>query len=146
MVVYYGCYNHFDELTKDYEDYTVNNGLTYSGHPLACAMTASLDLYDTSLLNQVQNNGDTIKCYLHYISVNYPQLIKDFRGIGQLYCLEFYDDNVSYIQKALLDNGIYTFFRDNNLYIAPPLIITDSELVHSLEKLDEICMFAYSHM
>ena len=136
-----------DRLTKDYDEYTVNNGLTYSGHPLACAAAnASLDLYDKSLLNQVQKNGDTIKCYLHYISVNYPQLIKDFRGIGQLYCLEFYDDNVSYVQKALLDNGIYTFFRDNNLYIAPPLIITDSELVHSLEKIDEICMFAYSHM
>ena len=66
--------------------------------------------------------------------------------MGQLYCVEFYDDNVAYIQKALMDKNVYTFFRDNNLYIAPPLIISDAELVHTLEKLDNVCMFANSHM
>lgn len=136
-----------EQLSKDYEENPVNNGLTYSGHPLGCAAAnASLDLYDTNLLNQVRENGHTIRSYLYYLSVNYPQLIKDYRGIGQLYCIEFYDGNVSYVQKALLDNGIYTFFRDNNLFIAPPLIISDSELVRTLEKLDDVCLFAYSHL
>ena len=136
-----------DELSKNFEEEPVNNGLTYSGHPLACvAANASLELYDSNLFNQVQKNGHTIRSYLNYLAFNYPQLVKDYRGIGQLYCVEFYDGNISYIHKALLDNGIYTFFRDNNLYIAPPLIITDSELVRTLEKLDEICLFAYSHL
>ena len=135
-----------ETLSKDYEEEPVNNGLTYSGHPLACvAANACLDLYDNTLMYQVEKNGETIRSYLNHLAFNYPQLIKDYRGMGQLYCVEFYDDNVSYIQKALLDKGVYTFFRDNNLYIAPPLIIADAELVRTLEKLDEVCLFAYSH-
>ena len=135
-----------ETLSKDYEEEPVNNGLTYSGHPLACvAANACLDLYDNTLMYQVEKNGETIRSYLNHLAFNYPQLIKDYRGMGQLYCIEFYDDNVSYIQKALLDKGVYTFFRDNNLYIAPPLIIADAELVRTLEKLDEVCLFAYSH-
>lgn len=136
-----------DKLVSDYDDTPVNNGLTYSGHPLACvAANISLHLYNDELLDNVQKNDLTIQSYLNYMALNYPQLIKEFRGIGQLYCIEFYDDNVEYIQKALLDKGVYTFFRDNNLYIAPPLIITDSELVQTLEKIDNVCMFAYSHI
>jgi taurine--2-oxoglutarate transaminase len=135
------------KLAKDYEETPVNNGLTYSGHPLACvAANVCLHLYTDELLEQVRKNGDTIRGYLNYMALNYPQLIKEYRGMGQLYCIEFYDDNVAYIQKALMDKNVYTFFRDNNLYIAPPLIISDAELVHTLEKLDSVCMFANSHM
>jgi len=135
------------ELCKDYEEESVNNGLTYSGHPLACAAAnACLDLYNQNLMNQVQKNGDTIRSYLNYLAFNYPQLIKEYRGMGQLYCIEFYDDNVSYIQKALLEKGVYTFFRDNNLFIAPPLIISDAELVRTLETFDEICLFVHSQV
>jgi taurine--2-oxoglutarate transaminase len=135
------------KLAKDYEETPVNNGLTYSGHPLACvAANVCLHLYTDELLEQVRKNGDTIRGYLNYMALNYPQLIKEYRGMGQLYCVEFYDDNVAYIQKALMDKNVYTFFRDNNLYIAPPLIISDAELVHTLEQLDSVCMFANSHM
>ena len=135
------------KLAKDYEETPVNNGLTYSGHPLACAAAnICLNLYNDELLEQVQKNELTIRSYLNYMALNYPQLIKEYRGMGQLYCIEFYDDNVAYVQKALLDSGVYTFFRDNNLYIAPPLIISDSELVQTLEKMDKVCMFAYSHL
>ena len=136
-----------DTLSKDYREEPVNNGLTYSGHPLACASAnACLDLYNQNLMEQVQKNGDTIRSYLNYLVVNYPQLIKEYRGVGQLYCIEFYDDNISYIQKALLVKGIYTFFKGNNLFIAPPLIISDAELVRTLETFDEICLFAHSHV
>ena len=136
-----------DKLAKDYEDTPVNNGLTYSGHPLACvAANICLNLYNDTLMEQVQKNELTIRSYLNYMALNYPQLIKEYRGIGQLYCIEFYDDNVAYIQKQLINKGVYTFFRDNNLYIAPPLIITDSELVNTLEKIDSVCMFANSHI
>jgi len=135
------------KLCKDYEEIPINNGLTYAGHPLACAAAnICLDLYNEKLLEQVRKNGETISSYLNYMAFNYPKLIKDYRGIGQLYCVEFYDDNVSYVQKALLDNGVYTFFRENNLYIAPPLIISDTELVQTMEKMDEVCLFAYSHI
>ena len=134
-------------LAKDYDDTPVNNGLTYSGHPLACAAAnICLNLYNDELLEQVRKNDLTIQSYLKYMATHYPQLIKEYRGMGQMYCIEFYDDNVAYIQKALMDKGVYTFFRDNNLYIAPPLIISDAELVQTLEKMDNVCMFANSHM
>ena len=59
--------------------------------------------------------------------------------------LEFYDGHVDYIQRALLNKGVYTFYRDNNLFIAPPLTISESELRETLQKINEVLMFVYSH-
>lgn len=129
-----------EKISNDFKEDIVNNGLTYSGHPLACAAAnACLDLYDNKLLNHVQSNSKNIKRRLNYIKISYPELVKDVRGIGQLYCIEFNDNNVYYIHKALLKKGVYTFFRDNNLYIAPPLVISENELLITLEKLDQVC-------
>ena len=75
----------------------------------------------------------------------YPNIVKEYRGIGQLYCLEFYDGHVDYIQRALLNKRVYTFNRDNNLFIAPPLTISEFELRETLQKINEVLMFVYSH-
>lgn len=135
-----------DKLSKDYKDFPVNNGLTYSGHPLACAAAnACLDLYNDDLLSEVRKNEETIKDYFTYLVDVYPNIVKEYRGIGQLYCLEFYDGHVDYIQRSLLNKGVYTFYRDNNLFIAPPLTISESELRETLQKINEVLMFVYSH-
>ena len=135
-----------DELSKNYTESPVNNGLTYSGHPLACAAAnACLDLYNDDLLCQVKKNEEIIKDYFTYLVDVYSNIVKEYRGIGQLYCIEFYDGHVDYIQRDLLNKGVYTFYRDNNLFIAPPLTISESELRQTLQKINEVLMFVYSH-
>ena len=125
------------EISKDFEVNSVNTGLTYSGHQLACATAnACLDLYTDELFHQVKKNEKTIESYLRYFKISYSHLIKDCRGIGQLYCIEFYDNYVFNIHKNLIENNVFTFFKGNNLFIAPPLIISEMELIETLEKLD----------
>jgi len=131
-----------EELSNNFKLDPVNTGLTYSGHQLACATANScLDLYTDELFQQVKNNEKTLETYFRYFKLSYPHLIKDYRGIGQLYCIEFYDNYIININKKINENNIYTFFRDNNLFIAPPLIITNKELIKTLEKLDYIFSF-----
>lgn len=136
-----------EEISRGFKEEPVNNGLTYSGHPLACAAAnASLDLYSTKLLKKVKRNSKVLKRRLNYIQLSYPELVTDVRGIGHLYCIEFEENNVYYIHKALLKKGVYTFFKNNNLFIAPPLIISETELITTLEKIDQVCFSAHSHM
>lgn len=136
-----------ERISDGFKNDSVNNGLTYSGHPLACAAAnACLDLYDNNLFNKVTEHGKTLARQLNYMALSYPDLIKDSRGSGMLHCVEFYDNHVSHIHNFLLKKGVYTFFRDNNLYIAPPLTITACELHTTLDTIDQVCMLENSQL
>lgn len=131
-----------DRINKEFEDNIVNNGLTYSGHPLACVTAnACLDLYllnDRKVIRNCDNLGKILNTKLSIYREKYSEIINDTRGIGLLSCIEFREGVLSKVVTKLQENKINTFANDNNLFIAPALIMNKKMLLETLDKLEDI--------
>ena len=131
-----------DEICNNYKNDIVWNGLTYSGHPLACVTAnACLDLYlknDKEIIRNCDNLGKILQTKLKIYKEKYPEIIKDVRGIGLLSCIEFEDEYLKLVIKKLFEKRINTFSNDNNLFISPPLNIDEKLFLESMDKIEEI--------
>ena len=131
-----------EKLSNQFENSSVNNGLTYSGHPLACVTAnACIDEYlknDMEVIRNCNNLGKILLQKLNELKFKYPKLIEDIRGIGLLCCIEFKEGYISEFVKELSKKDIYTFSKDNNLFIAPPLIIDEKLLLEILDNIEDI--------
>jgi taurine---2-oxoglutarate transaminase len=136
-----------EKLSQQFDNNIVNNGLTYSGHPLACvAANACLDEYlknDMEVIRNCDNLGQILLRRLREIKFKYPNLIVDVRGIGLLCCIEFKEGLVNDFVKELVEKNIYTFSKGNNLFISPPLIIDEKLLLQTMDKIEDILFENY---
>jgi len=123
-------------------------GLTYSGHPLACAAgIATLDYYDHHKIPaRAARLGGTLKRALSLLKRKHKS-VGDIRVIGLFSAVELVKNKKSkeplssHIQQIvglLRERGFYVIGRQNNLIIAPPLIITKKELLEALKILDAV--------
>jgi acetylornithine/succinyldiaminopimelate/putrescine aminotransferase len=108
---------------------------TFGGHPVSCAagMAALSYLIDKNLAASATVRGDRIRSSL------YHPLIKEVRGEGLFFAVELTDSSLvpRFIRKSP-GNGIlvdYFLFCDSAFRIAPPLIITDSEIDYACESI-----------
>jgi len=131
-------------------------GLTYSGHPLACASgVASIEAFrDEGVVENAAAMGDVFRAELAALADRHPS-IGDVRGLGCFWGLELVRNRdtreplvpfnaggeaaipVTRLAKAALDRGLYLFVHWNVVMLAPPLNITREELTDGLEILDE---------
>ena len=131
-----------EKISNLYNDYTLNTGLTYYGHPVSCAVANNcLDLYlenDMKIIKYAYCLGNEIHTLAQEI-VNKYSCIVEFRGNKLLGCFEFSDDST--LEKAnilLLENGIFCYNRNKLLFIAPP-INTEYEVIKKTFKIiDEV--------
>ncbi len=101
---------------------------TFGGHPVCCA--ASLACIETiekeALLENVDQKETLFKSLLKHTE------IKDVRGIGLFFAIEFSDAPFNFaVIDECIKNGVITdwfLFNDKCLRIAPPLIITEQEI------------------
>ena len=104
---------------------------TFGGHPVSCA--AGVATLETLIENKAELI-DTVKAKEQLFKDNLKHsAINEIRSFGLMMAVEF--DNYE-INKAIIDdciaNGILTdwfLFADNCLRIAPPLIISEEEIV-----------------
>ena len=136
-------------------------GLTYSGHPLACAAAvASIETFkDEGIVENAAAMGDVLAEELPKLAERHPS-IGDVRGRGLFWGLELVrnretreplvpfnaagedaapDDETG---KAALEAGLYLFVHWNVIMVAPPLTITRDELDEGLAILDEALAIA----
>jgi len=133
-------------------------GLTYSGHPLACASAvASIDAYrEEGIVENAAAHGQYLADALRSLQERHPS-IGDVRGLGLFWGLELVRNRetreplvpfnssgepVARLTKAALDAGLYLFVHWNVVMIAPPLNITRDELDEGLATLDETLAIA----
>ena len=136
-------------------------GLTYSGHPLACASgVASIEAFrDEGVVENAAAMGDVFRAELAALADRHPS-IGDVRGLGCFWGLELVRNRdtreplvpfnaggeaalpVARLAKAALDRGLYLFVHWNVVMLAPPLNITREELTDGLEILDEVLEIA----
>jgi taurine--2-oxoglutarate transaminase len=137
------------------EHLVLNTGLTYCGHPLACAAgVAALEAYaDERLVERSRRLGASLRRELERFAARHP-VIGDVRGGHGLFAvLELVADRSTReplapwpqtppALRALLDAalaaGVSFGARGNLLLIAPPLVIGERELADALALLDRL--------
>lgn len=130
-------------------------GLTYCGHPLACAVgIAALAAYeDEGLIERSRAMGPGLLAELERLKSRHP-VIGDVRGGRGLFAVvELVADRATRaplapwpqqppqlktLVEAALAEGVSLATRGNLILIAPPLVITESELADALSLLDRL--------
>jgi taurine--2-oxoglutarate transaminase len=134
-------------------DQALGTGLTYCGHPLACAAgVAALDAYrDEGLIERSRRLGPPLLARLQALARQHA-VIGDVRGGHGLFAvMELVRDRATreplapwpqtppplaaLLQDALAA-GVSFGARGNLLLIAPPLVIDEADLDHALSLLD----------
>ncbi len=142
-------------IAEYFEDNMLSCGLTYSGHPLACAAgVACLKYYkDNDILANVNESGKLLGELLEEYKAKHKS-VGDVRYIGLFSAVELVKDKatkealVPYgkdpegtmgkINGMLKAKGFMTYTHENMILICPPLIITKEQLAEEMAKLDEV--------
>lgn len=138
-----------------FDDHLLSCGLTYSGHPLACAAgVACVNYYQkANILQNVASAGKVLAERLELMKKTHP-CVGDTRHIGLFACVELVRDKttkepiVPYgrdpegimgrILGMLKQRGFMTYTHENMISVCPPLIITGEQLEEELDKLDAV--------
>ena len=151
------------EIAEYFNDHLLSCGLTYSGHPLACAAgIACLDYYEKANIKEnVLKVGKLLGEKLEALKEKHA-CVGDARYIGLFSAVELVKDKATRealvpfgkddegimkkIVGALKERGFMTYSHENMVFINPPLIITEAQLSEELEKLDEVLSIVDSTM
>ena len=144
-----------NEIAHFFDDKYLSCGLTYSGHPLACAAgVACQEFYlKNNIEEHVQKVGKYLGQKLEEIKAKH-ECVGDVRYIGLFSGVELVKDRktreplvpwgqdpqgiMGAIVKELKCRGFFTYSHENVIIVAPPLIITEAQLDEELSKLDEV--------
>jgi taurine--2-oxoglutarate transaminase len=144
-----------ENVARHLETQMLFTGLTYCGHPLACAAgLAAIRAYeDEKLIERSRRLGGEMLLELKRLQQNHP-LIGDVRGGHGLFAIvELVSDAISrapmapwpdtppqltaLVQKARA-LGVSFAVRGNLIILAPPLVIEERELSDALALLDRL--------
>jgi acetylornithine/N-succinyldiaminopimelate aminotransferase len=103
------------------------HGSTYGGNPLAMAIgNAVLDIFlQENFFKNKQGISQYLEEELRKLQNNFPKIIKEIRGFGFIWGLEFFDIKAKEILPKIIDYGLVVTktSNQNTLRILPPLII-----------------------
>lgn len=140
-------------------------GLTYSGHPLACAAAVATirTMAEEGIVEHAAQLGETvIGPALHELAARHPS-VGEVRGTGAFWALDLVRDRetreplVPYnatgadnapmadFAAAAKRGGLWPFVNMNRTHVVPPCNITEAELKEGLDVLDEALTAADAH-
>lgn len=143
------------ELAARLENQSLRTGLTYCGHPLACAAgVAAIETYEAEgLIERSRRLGAALFASLRELQSRHP-VIGDVRGGHGLFAvIELVADRESRaplapwpqtppaladLVAAAMAEGVSFATRGNLILLAPPLVIAESEIAHALALLDRL--------
>jgi taurine--2-oxoglutarate transaminase len=131
-------------------------GLTYSGHPLACASAvASIEAFqEEGIVENAAAMGEVFGTELRRLQEKHPS-IGEVRGLGCFWGLELVKNRetreplvpfngggeaakpVGARGRRALENGLYRMTHWNVVMVCPPLTITREELDEGIAILDD---------
>jgi taurine--2-oxoglutarate transaminase len=132
-------------------------GLTYSGHPLACAAgVASIEVFEEEgILGHVRRMGESVVApALRNLQARHRS-VGEVRGLGLMWALELVRDRdtremlvpfnaagpaaepMNRLAAACRQRGVWPFTHFNRLHVVPPLTISEAELKEGLDMLDD---------
>lgn len=130
-------------------------GLTYAGHPLACAsgVAAIRAMQQEGTLVHATAMGEKMRAALHRMAENHPS-IGDIRGLGMFNGIELVRNRetreplvpfaakgaeakpMTDMMRFAMNRGLYLSFYSNVIRLTPPLNISEEDMMHGLEILD----------
>jgi taurine---2-oxoglutarate transaminase len=150
-----------EPVADQLRDRFLAGGLTYSGHPLACAAAvASIEAFqEEGIVENAADHGTYLAEALPALASKHPS-IGDVRGLGLFWGLELVKNRetkemlvpfnaggeaaapVARLQRAALESGLYLMTHWNIVMVVPPLTITREELDEGLAVLDDVLAIA----
>lgn len=143
------CRKHIMEA---FEDKPLGWGSTYQAHPvsMACAYENVKYLLKEKVLDNVQELAPKFECAMKNVSENHPS-IKQYRSIGLFGCFDAHmpdgsnpqlqhtaiDEAFVAYKKAYSANGLIGLLRPPHMHVAPPLVITEDELMDGFDRQDK---------
>lgn len=152
-----------DAIHATFEDRPYPGGLTYSGHPLACAAAvATIRAMKDELMveNAARLGDDVFGPGLAEIAERHPS-VGDVRGAGCFWAIELVKDRstkeplapyggsspaMNELVGALKSAGLLPFSNFNRIHVAPPLNLTEEQAKRGLEIIDEALAVADAHV
>ncbi|GAA3732662.1 aminotransferase class III-fold pyridoxal phosphate-dependent enzyme [Salinactinospora qingdaonensis] len=145
-------------------DHRFPGGLTYAGHPLACAsgVAALRIMAEEGVIDNAREQGRLMDKRLRELAERHPS-IGDIRGRGLFYGLELVRDRttrdplvgfhasgadaapMSEVTTAAMRRGLYLSANNNVLRLTPPLVVTAEEIETAMAILDEVLTLADAH-
>jgi taurine---2-oxoglutarate transaminase len=146
-----------DPIATTFADRPYPGGLTYSGHPLACASAvASINIFrEEGIIEHARQLGtDVIGPGLRELAERHPS-IGEVRGLGVFWALELVRDRATReplvpfnaaggaaapmgeLMAACKSRGLWPFTHFNRMHVVPPCTTTADEIREGLAVLDE---------
>jgi taurine--2-oxoglutarate transaminase len=144
-----------DAIAATFEERVFPGGLTYSGHPIACAsIVASIDaMKDEGIVENAARIGETVLGPgLRDLAERHP-VIGEVRGLGVFWALDLVSDRTTREMLApyggtspamgelvseARKRGLMPFTNYNRLHVVPPCTVSDTEAKEGLAILDEV--------
>lgn len=146
-----------DRIAAHFDRTAFPGGLTYSGHPLACAAgVATFEVFRRDgILERVRDLGErvvepTLRSWVH----KHPS-VGEVRGRGLFWAVELVRDQqtreplvpfnasgedatpMAAFAASAKKAGVWPFVHFHRTHIAPPLVISEDDLVRGLATLDD---------
>ena len=145
-----------DKIAKHFQNNVFFGGLTYNSHPMSCAAAlACIDVYkEEGLIENSAKMGAVLARELQKLKDKHPS-VGDVRSIGLFSIIELVKNRktrepmapfnakpsemgvMAKVGAHLKENGVYTFVRWNNVFVNPPLCISEAQLLEGLAVVDK---------
>jgi len=139
-------------IKEFFESNPLGWGATYQAHPvaLACAYECMKYMLEFQVTEHAKALEPLMVQQIGALVEKHPS-VRQGRALGLFGCLDLVDAEGQFIQnvqgpmapaaailkQALIDNGIYGLFRPPFLHCAPPLVISEGELLDGFQRVDE---------
>lgn len=155
-----------DDVAATFGERPYPGGLTYSGHPLACATAvASIGIFERDdIVGRSRRLGEeVIGPVLSDIADRHPS-VGEVRGMGCFFAIELVRDRgtreplvpfnaagpdaapMVELMTACKARGVWPFAHFNRLHVAPPLVISEEDLRSGLAAIDEALAVADTYV
>jgi len=118
------------------------HGSTFGGNPLAMSVgNAVLDqIFKKRFLTNVKKLSKYFFSELNKLKKEFPEVIKEVRGVGLLIGLQLHRDQTKFI-KELMDNELLTIrAAENVIRVLPPLNVKKKEIDIAIKIIKKVCL------
>ena len=145
-----------EAIAETFRERLFPGGLTYSGHPLACASAvASIEIFkEEGIVEHARSIGDDVLAPgLAELAERHPS-VGDVRGLGVFWAIELVRDRatreplvpfnaagpaagpMAEVAAACKERGLWPFTHFNRVHVAPPCTVSADEAREGLSILD----------
>ncbi|MBO1414106.1 aspartate aminotransferase family protein [Streptomyces sp. FH025] len=153
------------EIAATFAERAFPGGLTYSGHPLACASAVATinTMAEEGIVENAKHIGETVLGPgLRELAERHPS-IGEVRGLGVFWALDLVKDRetreplvpynaagadnapMAELAAACKRRGLWPFVNMNRFHVVPPCTVTEEEAKTGLAVLDEVLSLTDEH-